>query len=317
MAYFCVIYKIFAKFSKYVIFIHQKKYIIYGRQRLLGCYMSNYFRKFLVLDRLSGKDNCTVKIESENDISIVKVEIFSSGFSKGNYTLIYYVFGEDVCVYKPTALRFELQVSSGVKKGFSAVLLDERDTPLLYGAFGESEGVEYLLSHIKQGVYDDEIIATENYYEAEIEKQSVCNQNGYGDSQNKNSPPKTEETGGTTLYENGNGNRYNENYYQTVKEKLDKIINSYERDYSLCSLIPNSDFVKINYDSDRFYSVGIVYELGVIKYVCYAVMGTYLSAPPELSSYCEFIPLSPYNPLKEGYYVIFQNAQTGEIVKKA
>ena len=279
--------------------------------------MSNYFRKFLVLDRLSGKDNCTVKIEIENDVSIVKVEIFSGGFSRSNYTLIYYVFGEGVCVYKPTALRFDLQVSSGVKNGFSAVLLDEHDTPLLYGSFGEGREIKQLLENKKQSSYDDEIIATENYYEAEIEKQSVCNQNGYGNSKNKNSPPKTEETGGTTLYENGNGNRYKQNYYQTIKEKLDKIIDSYERDYNLCSLIPNSTFVKINYDSNRFYSVGIVYELGTIKYVCYAVMGSYLSAPPELSTFCEFIPLSPYSPLKDGYYVIFQNAQTGEIVKKA
>ena len=278
--------------------------------------MSNYFRKFLVLDRLSGKDNCTMKFESENGISTVKVEIFSGGFNRGNYTLIYYVFEGGVCVYKPTALRFEVKVSSGVQNGFSAVLLDG-DTPLLFGSFGESKGINYLLENKKQSSYDDEIIATENYYEAEIEKQSVCNQNGYGDSQNKNSPPKTEETGGTTLYENGNGNCDKENYYQTVREKLDKILDSYERDYSLCSLIPNSNFVKINYDKDRFYSVGIVYELGAIKYVCYAVMGNYLSSPPELSSYCEFIPLSPYNPLKDGYYVIFQNAQTGEIVKKA
>ena len=278
--------------------------------------MSNYFRKFLVLDRLCGKDNCTMKFESENGISTVKVEIFSSGFNRGNYTLIYYVFGDGVCVYKPTALRFDVKVSSGVQNGFSAVLLDG-DTPLLFGSFGESKGINYLLENKKQSSYDDEIIATENYYEAEIEKQSVCNQNGYGDSQNKNSPPKTEETGGTTLYENGNGNCDKENYYQTVREKLDKILDSYERDYSLCSLIPNSNFVKINYDKDRFYSVGIVHELGAIKYVCYAVMGNYLSSPPELSSYCEFIPLSPYNPLKDGYYVIFQNAQTGEIVKKA
>ena len=54
----------------------------------------------------------------------------------------------------------------------------------------------------------------------------------------------------------------------------------------------------------------------VVKYVCYAVKGSYMDAQPILNDFCEFIPLSPFYPLGEGYYVIFQRASTGEIVKK-
>ncbi len=282
--------------------------------------MKNYFKEFLILKKLKGKDNCTLKIESDGIVSTVKVEIFTGSFTKSKYRLVYCVYGEDVLVYTPLALKFELQVSSCVTRGFSALLIDENDSPTLFGKYGQAPELDYLLSKVKtpdyQGGYDDEVIATENYYEVESEKQCAAYQDGNGDCQNKNSPSKEKEKGGTILYENVNGDCYCQNYYDNVREKLDKLIDSYEKDFTLCSLIPESNFVKINYDNNRFYSVGTVKERGAVKYVCYAVMGSYLNAPKQIISFCDFLPLSPFNALGEGYYVIFQNAQTGEIVSK-
>ena len=283
--------------------------------------MKNYFKEFLILKKLKGRDNCTLKIESDGTVSTVKVEIFTGGFTKNKYRLIYCVCDENVLVYTPRALKFEIEVSSGVTRGLSALLIDENDTPTLFGKYGQSPELEVLLSKIKtpsvyQEGYDDEVIATENYYEVESEKQCANYQDDNRNYQNKNSPSKEKEKGGTTLYENFNGNCYSQNYYENVREKLDKIIDSYEKDFTLCSLIPESNFVKINYDKNRFYSVGTVKERGAVKYVCYAVMGSYANAPKQIVSFCDFLPLSPFNAFGDGYYVIFQNAQTGEIVSK-
>ena len=79
-------------------------------------------------------------------------------------------------------------------------------------------------------------------------------------------------------------------------------------------LLPNSNVVNLYYDEKRFYSVGTITENSEVKYVCYAVKGEYGFAPPELKRYCRFIPLSPLFTLKEGYFVIFQSATSGEIL---
>ena len=196
--------------------------------------MKNYFKQFLILKKLSGKDNCTLKIESDGVSSTVKAEIFTSGFIKNKYRFIYCVVGENVCVYTPSALRFEINVSNDVTRGFSALLIDQNDCPALFGKFGQAPDMEFLISKMKtldmrQEKYDDEIIATENYYEVESEKQCLIKQDGNGDCQNKNSPPEKKEKGGTTLYENVNGDCYTQNYYDKIREKLDKIIENYDK----------------------------------------------------------------------------------------
>ena len=280
--------------------------------------MKDYFKRFIILKRLRGQENCTLKIEGQNGTSTVYGELFSSSFTRDKYTLYYSHCNGDVKVYKLLNPRFEVQINKDIKNGFSALIL-QGDHPILYGGYGEclSESELYLNApnNIGDICYDDEVIATENYYEVENEKQGVFIKTDGGGLQNENSPPKEEKEGGTLLYENSNC-REKQNYYDTVKDKLDGLISLYQRDYTLCSLIPYSDFAKINYDVDRFYSVGKVLENSEVKFICYAVVGSYQGAPDKLKNFCEFLPLSPFNPLGDGYYVIFQNAKTGEIVKK-
>ena len=280
--------------------------------------MKDYFKRFLILKRLNGKDNCTVKLEESLDGVKVTGEIFSNDFSLYKYIFVYSAFGEGVKTFNCNSLRFELSVGKGAKRGFSIALLNEDKTPLLHGCYGEACSLEELQKNAyKFESYNDDVIATENYFEVESEKQSFYNQDGCGDCRDKKSQTQEKEEGGTILYENVDRDCRQENYYLSVKEKLDGIISKHERDYALSSLIPKSTFAKIKYDEGRFYSVGTVLEENSIKYVCYAVKGSYSDAPSTLSNFCEFIPLSAFSPLGEGYYVIFQRADTGEIVKKS
>ena len=284
--------------------------------RPFGCFMDNYFKKFIVLKRVSGKEGCTVKLESDFGGVKLSAEIFSNGYSLHNYIFVYSAFGEEVKVFNCSSSKFSLTLSNGAKRGFSALVLSEDRTPLLHGGFGETLSVDELISKANfLDSYNDDVIATENYYEVESEKQALYNQDGSGDCRNKKSQTQEKAESGALLYENFFRDRQ-ENYYLSIKEKLNEIIENHEKDCALSSLIPNSRFAKINYDENRFYSVGTVLDGNAIKYLCYAVKGSYADAPPVLSNFCEFIPLSPFNPLGEGYYVIFQHASTGEIVKK-
>ena len=278
--------------------------------------MDSYFKKFIVLKRISGNMDCTVKLESDFNYVKVNGEIFSNGFTLRKYIFVYSTFGEEVKVLNCNTSKFSLTVSDGAKRGFTALLIDEDNNPLLYGGFGETLSIDELISKANfLNSYNDEVIATENYYEVESEKQSFYNKDGSSNYKDETSAPQKKEESGALLYENVFRDRQ-ENYYLTIKEKLDEIIENHEKDHALSALIPKSSFAKINYDENRFYSVGTVLDENAVKYVCYAVKGSYANVPKTLCDFCEFIPISPFNPLGEGYYVIFQHALTGKIVKK-
>ena len=278
--------------------------------------MKDYFKRFIVLKRLSGQENCTLKIEGEKGFSTVYGELFTNSFKTDKYAICY-SSNKEVKVHKLLRPCFEVQVDGDLSREFSALVLND-NIPILYGGYGDCLSESDILLSIKDGEpktlnYDDDVIATENYYEVESEKESVYITADRGSCQNENSPPKEKKEGGTTLYENTDCCE-RQNYYDSVKDKLIELINTYERDYTLCSLIPNSDFVKINYDQDKFYSVGKVLENNEVKFICYAVLGNYQGAPNELKDYCKFLPLSPFDSLGKGYYVIFQSATNGEII---
>jgi hypothetical protein len=63
--------------------------------------------------------------------------------------------------------------------------------------------------------------------------------------------------------------------------------------------------------------VGLVLESGKEKYICYGVPCTYSKNPPkELKGFCSFIPLSIFDLTGKGYWMMFQDAITGEHVQK-
>ena len=279
--------------------------------------MTGYFNKFVILKRINGQENCALKIEGDNQKAKICGEVFSPSFYKNNYLLFYAVSGEEVTFISITSPRFEISVNGDAEKGFSA-LLTNGELPLLYGGYGISlTQKDLILASEKRRLtptfYDDEIIANENYFEVENGKEDFYSQTINRGSNGENASQKTTAESGTLLYENFNFN--GENYYLSIKEKFDKIIGDFERDKDLTNLIPNGEFIKINYDKDRFYSVGRIFENFKVKYLCYAVLLNYQDAPSTLKNYCEFIPLSPFYPTGKGYYIIFQHADNGTLVK--
>lgn len=105
-------------------------------------------------------------------------------------------------------------------------------------------------------------------------------------------------------------------YYEKVKNKLFRLLTENEKDTVLCSLIPESDFSRITYDSDKFYCVGLVRENGVPAYICYGVPGYYSdTAPEEFEGCSKWIPEDPKDPKNKGYWMMFQNVTDGKCIK--
>ena len=105
-------------------------------------------------------------------------------------------------------------------------------------------------------------------------------------------------------------------FYSMIAEQLEELFDKYPRETNLENLVENSRWVKINYeDNDRYYVVGIIYLNNDIKYICYGVPGTYYSEPPrELKDYSQWLPTDLKNPYDNGYWVMYQDADTGENV---
>ena len=76
--------------------------------------------------------------------------------------------------------------------------------------------------------------------------------------------------------------------------------------------------MKINYSQSGYYVVGVINENKTPKYICYGVPAVYSKTPPkELDGFCTFIPLSIFSLDGDGFWMMFQDAVTGECIKKS
>ncbi len=276
-------------------------------------------KEFLILKKVSANSlngvNCAVKLNFEKSLN-VSGEIYVGANFDSEFK-VYLVSGVNSIELASGVLKFEREVDGEFLNGGYVIVLDKTEGAVLYGTyknanFSLQDAMDIITS--KKQEYNDDEIATENYYEGEFyETERIYNQLDGGDSQDKEKPQKEEAGDGAILYENVA--KKSENFYDRIREKLQDVISSHKKDEELSSVIPNGEFCKICYDNDRYYSVGRVFEGERVKYVCYAVKGDYTKTPQELKKFCKFIPKSSFSPLSSGYYVIFQDAETGEIVE--
>ncbi|MBQ9714518.1 MAG: hypothetical protein IJV83_04265 [Clostridia bacterium] len=170
--------------------------------------------------------------------------------------------------------------------------------------------------------YDDESVAEENYFAEEItHEQKLPNQN----CQNAHAEISVEENEKTRRASKENGNAEDvchpfktdsDGYYTSVKGELDELFRSYPKDNTLQGAFSCSEWVRIKgTESAPQYLVGVLYEDGRAKYICYALAAQDKNSPPEeIKDVCTFVPLSRLTD-SEGFFVIFQSASGGECVK--
>lgn len=103
-------------------------------------------------------------------------------------------------------------------------------------------------------------------------------------------------------------------FYNMLAEQLDEIFRTYPQEENLCKLIEGSNWAKIDTGIDnRFHVVGIIKHNNDIKYICYGVPGHYNTEPPtEMRAYSQWLPADTLDPFTKGYWVMYQDADTGE-----
>lgn len=106
-------------------------------------------------------------------------------------------------------------------------------------------------------------------------------------------------------------------FYDLVSEQIQDLFSKYPSVQELEELIPNSKWVKVDYENNGDdYVLGLIYEDAAIKYICYGVPGEYSQEPPKnIESYSQWLPLNPKEPQLGGYWVMYQDALNGDNIE--
>ncbi len=180
--------------------------------------------------------------------------------------------------------------------------------------------------------YDDEVVATENYYVNDkdlAEKISLIERLDDEYVRGENGKPfdrgeeKEEEKceSDFSVQDETDGNRRKEfdednPYYRKAKPELDALFLKFPEEEVLSRSVKDSKWVRVYYSETKYYVVGLIKENGKEKYICYGVPSRYTPEPPDtLVGFCSFIPLSVFDLKGDGYWMMFQDAITGDCVK--
>lgn len=106
-------------------------------------------------------------------------------------------------------------------------------------------------------------------------------------------------------------------FFDGIREQIDELFEKYPKEDILSQIIPDSKWVKIeNEGKGEYYVVGLLYSDNKIKYVCYGVPSMFSNEPPkEFSEYCQWLPIDTEKEGGFGYWIAYQDADTGENVK--
>lgn len=264
---------------------------------------------------------------------------------EGRYALAVWVGGRTYCHDLTQNGAFRISDAPSLEGGFSALVCFVRGEaePVAYGRCGSAPSDPSVLLKIfseeeekkkkksppaletpvapardeqpfrggLQKSYDDEAIAASDYF----------GRDGDAGDKNENAAPCGEEQekketgrGGARAHEedgvvepfrrNGGGLTY----YNEIRERLEKAFSVYPKDERLLSVFPRSEWVQAEGSL-----LGIVYVEGRPRYLCVAVEKNG-DPPEEMKDICVFVPSSNFTE-DEGFYVVFQDADTGETVK--
>ena len=103
-------------------------------------------------------------------------------------------------------------------------------------------------------------------------------------------------------------------FYDQIRPQIEILFSQYPRDEILEKLVPNSRWVKVNYEgNEECYELGVICDdEGKEEYVCYGIPSSDSQNPPKsIEEYAKYLKFSN----SDGLWVACQDAKTGETIK--
>lgn len=102
------------------------------------------------------------------------------------------------------------------------------------------------------------------------------------------------------------------NFYYAVKPQIDELFVRYPEEKILNDAVASSKWAHVQTGED-YYVVGVLFNDDEPSFICYGVPASSNQNPPsELENACVWLPVGDG---EKGYWMIYQSARTGEIVK--
>lgn len=149
-----------------------------------------------------------------------------------------------------------------------------------------------------------------NFFNDEILTQSKGSNDSFGEAAATIPPPSSFSTQSAI-----NSGAMESIFYEQVKPQIDDLFKNNSRFELLEKLMPDTKWVKVDYDeSGKYYVVGLIGDNP--DFVCYGVPAKFSPTPPqELSGFCQWLPIEEKDPKGEGFWLMFQDAKSGESIK--
>lgn len=107
-----------------------------------------------------------------------------------------------------------------------------------------------------------------------------------------------------------------DNFLEMIKPQLDVLFESNEPFKELEEMLEGTKWVKVFYagENSDHYILGKIFDGDVVTYIAYGLPAKNKDElPPKgLEQFCQWLPLKPHDEQSAGYFVMYQDAITGE-----
>lgn len=294
-----------------------------------------FYKKTLVLSSINGgNEKAVVNIEYEQGELVGNVKLYNFKDEPDGILTLGILDGSQVIkagLTKTSNMRYAFKLDSAKElTGFSCGLININHgeaTPILHGATDgvptSEERLAEVAMHLGDSASVEQIKKALDANQIELEDQEeieklidseMCEASGEKCTSCKYRHAFFTETNELVETEN---EHQSESFFDGIKEQIDTLFQKYPAEDFLSEIIPNSKWVKVDYEEKgEYYVLGLIYEDDIIKYVCYGVPGMWEEeAPADLNGFCQWLPLDSNRPQEYGYWITYQNAESGESVK--
>lgn len=312
----------------------------------MGEWLMGFYKKTILLTNRQNYDKGMTVLTIEKNNSGVFGNIKAYDFDAKNMVLGISVNGEklvkqNVIFANDNAFTFKLDNNFDINARLGCVLCSRGEngyTPLLWGANENRAELKQDVINLMEKENDlaeqkmpksQEIKADYNTMQSAMQKMEKCENLANIDALNnvkdgsQNQVLKSDEK--AKLFENDDDEVDKiidkelgepQNFFDLVGDQIDELFDKFPHDENLAKLIPNSKWVRVDYDGiGKDYIIGLIYEDDTLKYICYGVPGEYNTQPPqELLKFSQWLPVDPSNP-DIGFWVMFQDATTGDSIE--
>jgi hypothetical protein len=125
-----------------------------------------------------------------------------------------------------------------------------------------------------------------------------------------NIAPKVQKR--TESEEKDNARKNEPEYFLSVKKDLDELFSKHPPEEELGRELKSTRWARVPYTGGRHYVIGLIGQPP--EYIAYGVPGRFSLNPPKELECVQWLPVYEGDPQGKGYWVMYQDAKTGEAV---